>query len=128
MKLLMIQLQFHQTQDEKDYDRNSKKIVRRQVMDAILADSVKSGSRTGLYTVLYAITILAVAVGQFIAAGVFLLSGNRCSCFCVDHTDGFHAHQDVCPEREPECGWLMLMRRISSAAEFRPKASRHERC
>jgi len=47
-------------------------------MDAILADSVKSGSRTGLYTVLYAITILAVAVGQFIAAGVFILSGNRC--------------------------------------------------
>ena len=54
-------------------------------MDAILADSVKSGSRTGLYTVLYAITILAVAVGQFIAAGVFLLSGNRCRCSMISH-------------------------------------------
>ena len=48
-----------------------------QVMDAILADSVKSGGRTGVYTVLYAITILAMAVGQFVAAGVFVFSGNR---------------------------------------------------
>lgn len=53
--------------------------VASQVMDAILADSVKSGGRTSVYTVLFSVTILSLAVGQFAAAGIFLLSGNQCA-------------------------------------------------
>ena len=49
-------------------------------MDAILADSVKSGGRTGLYTALFTLNVLALSVGEFLAAGIFLLCGNRCTC------------------------------------------------
>ena len=51
--------------------------ARRQVVDAILADSVRTGHRTGIYTMLYAAGILSLAGGQLVAAGIFALAGNR---------------------------------------------------
>ena len=48
-----------------------------QVVDAILADSVRTGRRTGIYTMLYAAGILSLAGGQLIAATIFALAGNR---------------------------------------------------
>jgi hypothetical protein len=43
----------------------------------MLADSVRTGHRTAIYTMLYAAGILSLAGGQLVAAGIFALAGNR---------------------------------------------------
>ena len=96
-----------------------------QVVDAILADSVRTGRRTGVYTLLYAAGILSLAGGQLIAAGIFAIAGNRRApqpqrvrlsagwCFCVPHT---RSPPGLDVSSLKSCCWQRMLA-VSSTAE-----------
>lgn len=47
------------------------------VVDAIFADSVPTGGRAGIYTLAFSVFVVASSGGQFVAAALFLSSGNQ---------------------------------------------------